>query len=125
MDDSRNVYRCTFCGQMVYVLHGGAGELVCCGHPMTRLSEHSSDNGMEKHLPVWTVEAGNILVHVGETEHPMTDKHYIEWIEIESGGQAYRQFLEPGTEPAARFRGLGAGPYAVRACCNVHGLWRK
>ena len=33
------VYRCNICGNVVEVLEGGAGELVCCGEPMELLSE--------------------------------------------------------------------------------------
>ena len=124
MDDSRSVYRCTFCGQMVSVVHRGAGELVCCGHPMTRLVEHESDKGLEKHLPVGNAAADGLQVQVGETEHPMTDNHYIQWIEVQSGGRAFRQFLNPGHPPTAFFKGLGPES-SIRAYCNVHGLWKR
>ena len=28
------VYKCEICGNIVDVLHEGAGQLVCCGQPM-------------------------------------------------------------------------------------------
>ncbi|MDP7077393.1 MAG: desulfoferrodoxin FeS4 iron-binding domain-containing protein, partial [Desulfobacterales bacterium] len=31
------VYKCGVCGIIVEVLHGGGGELVCCGEPMNIL----------------------------------------------------------------------------------------
>jgi superoxide reductase len=31
MTKKNEVYKCTLCGNIVEVLHVGAGELVCCG----------------------------------------------------------------------------------------------
>jgi len=33
------VYRCSICGNVVEVLQGGKGQLVCCGEPMELLDE--------------------------------------------------------------------------------------
>jgi desulfoferrodoxin-like iron-binding protein len=33
------VYKCETCGNVVAVLQGGDGDLVCCGEEMERLSE--------------------------------------------------------------------------------------
>ena len=33
------VYKCMACGNIVEVLHGGDGELVCCGQPMKKMAE--------------------------------------------------------------------------------------
>jgi len=46
------VYRCNICGNIVEVLHTGAGTLVCCGQPMELLKEKVEDVGKEKHVPV-------------------------------------------------------------------------
>ena len=34
MAERLEVYKCELCGNIVQVMHGGAGELVCCGQPM-------------------------------------------------------------------------------------------
>ena len=34
MANVREVYKCDACGNIIEVLHEGAGELVCCGQPM-------------------------------------------------------------------------------------------
>ena len=34
MTNVEEVYRCRICGNVVKVLHEGAGQLVCCGEPM-------------------------------------------------------------------------------------------
>ncbi len=117
------IYKCEKCGNIVEVLHGGAGELVCCGEPMILMSENTVDAAVEKHVPVVEKSNGGIKVKVGEVEHPMTDEHHIEWIEAVSGGRAYRQHLKPGEAPVAEFCCI-ADYDVVRAYCNLHGLWK-
>ena len=43
------VYKCAACGNIVEVLEGGAGELVCCGEPMKLMTENTVDAAKEKH----------------------------------------------------------------------------
>jgi superoxide reductase len=40
------------CGNIVEVLYGSNGELVCCGQPMELLEEKTADATTEKHVPV-------------------------------------------------------------------------
>jgi superoxide reductase len=117
------IYKCEICGNIVEVIHAGAGELVCCGQPMTLLAENSVDASREKHVPVIEKTAGGVKVKVGSVPHPMEEKHYIEWIEVIADGKAYRQFLKPGDAPEAVFAVEGAQIIA-RAYCNLHGLWK-
>ena len=117
------VYKCTVCGNIVEVLHGGAGELVCCGQPMQLLQEKTADAAKEKHVPVIEKIDGGYKVKVGSVPHPMLPEHFIEWIELLADGKAYRQFLEPGMAPEATFC-LKAGSVSAREHCNVHGLWK-
>jgi len=117
------VYKCMVCGNIVEVLHGGAGELVCCGQPMELLDEKTADAATEKHVPVIEKVDGGIKVKVGSVPHPMEEKHYIEWIEILADGKAYRQFLNPGDAPEAVFS-IEADSVSAREHCNVHGLWK-
>ena len=117
------IYKCSVCGNIVEVLHGGAGELVCCGEPMELLDEKTADTGKEKHVPVIEKIDGGYKVKVGSVPHPMEEKHYIEWIELLADGRAYRQFLEPGMAPEAIFN-VEADSVSAREYCNVHGLWK-
>lgn len=118
------VYRCELCGNIVEVLHGGAGELVCCGQPMTHLVENTVDAAKEKHVPVIEKIDGGYLVKVGSVPHPMEEKHYIEWIELHAGGKVQRQFLQPGDAPEAKFVS-DEKDVSAREYCNLHGLWRS
>jgi len=117
------VYKCEKCGNIVEVLHGGAGELVCCGAPMVLQQEKKTDAGNEKHVPVMEKTDHGVKVKVGSVAHPMEEKHYIEWIEVIAGGKAYREFLKPGGAPEATFC-IDAKIDALREYCSVHGLWK-
>lgn len=117
------IYKCNICGNIVEVLHPGAGQLVCCGQAMELLIEKTEDVGMEKHVPVIEKTEGGILVKVGSVPHPMEDKHYIEWIEVRVDGEVYRKYLNPGDKPEAEFCVKGE-KIEAREYCNLHGLWK-
>ncbi len=117
------VYKCELCGNIVEVVHAGAGQLVCCGKPMTYMEEGTVDAATEKHVPIVTKIDGGYQVAVGSVEHPMIDKHYIEWIELVADGIAYRQFLKPGDKPVATFK-TDAKNVTAREYCNLHGTWK-
>lgn len=117
------VYKCEKCGIIVEVVHAGGGEVVCCGAPMTLLVPNTVDAAKEKHVPVVTAEGSGSKVSVGSVPHPMTEEHYIEFIEVMGpAGRCVRQYLAPGQDPAATFC-LPAGSIVARAYCNLHGLW--
>ncbi len=122
MAEKLQVYKCLACGNIVEVLTGGKGSLVCCGKPMENLTAKTADQGKEKHVPVIEKANGGIKVRIGEIPHPMEEKHYIEWIEIISDGKVYRQFLRPGQKPEAVFNVSPDNVWA-REHCNIHGMW--
>ncbi|MEM2974247.1 MAG: desulfoferrodoxin [Candidatus Micrarchaeia archaeon] len=124
MTSQMQIYRCKICGNIVEVLHGGAGQLICCGQPMELLEEKVEDFGAEKHVPVIERIFGGVKVQIGSVPHPMEEKHYIEWIEIIADGRNYRKYLKPGDKPEAEFR-IKARDILAREYCNVHGLWKK
>jgi superoxide reductase len=123
MAEKLQIYKCAVCGNIVEVLHGGIGELVCCGEPMDLLAEKTADAAKEKHVPVIEKIDGGYKVKVGSVPHPMQKEHFIEWIELLADGRAYRQFLEPGMAPEATFN-VKDGSVSAREHCNIHGLWK-
>ena len=123
MAEQLQVYKCEACGNIVEVLHGGDGELVCCEKPMVLLKENTVDAAKEKHVPVIEKVEGGYKVKVGSVAHPMEEKHYIEWVELIADGKAYRQFLKPGQAPEAIFK-IDAANVSAREYCNLHGLWK-
>jgi superoxide reductase len=124
MAEKLQIYKCEVCGNIVEVLHGGAGDLSCCGQPMKLFTENTVDAAKEKHVPVIEKTAGGIKVKVGSVAHPMEEKHYIEWIELIVGEKVYRKFLKPGEAPEATFAVDTTQPVVAREYCNIHGLWK-
>ena len=118
------VYKCNVCGNIIEVLYVGGGELVCCGQPMELLQEKTEDEGLEKHVPVIEKTAAGVKVKIGSIPHPMTDDHYIQWVEIIADGRSYKKFLKPGDKPEAEFK-IKAADIQAREYCNIHGLWKS
>ena len=123
MTEKLQIYKCEKCGNIVQMLHGADGELICCGEPMKLYLENTVDAAREKHVPVIAKTADGIKVTVGSVAHPMEEEHYIEWIEVIADGRACRQFLNPGDAPEANFC-IQPDTLTVREYCNMHGLWK-
>ncbi|MCI5120927.1 MAG: desulfoferrodoxin [Candidatus Electrothrix sp. AUS4] len=124
MTKKNEVYKCPLCGNIVQVLHTGAGELVCCGQPMEVMAENTVDAAQEKHIPVLEKTDSGYKVTVGSVAHPMEAKHWIEWIELVTDSGVYRADLNPGDAPEAVFSTV-AEAVTARAYCNLHGLWKS
>lgn len=118
------VYKCEICGNVAEILTAGGAELMCCGQQMAMQAENTTDAAVEKHVPVVDKVDGGWQVTVGSVEHPMTDAHLIEWIELSAGDAVYRQFLSATDKPTAFFP-TAAETVSARAYCNLHGLWKK
>ncbi|RMD45865.1 desulfoferrodoxin [Candidatus Pacearchaeota archaeon] len=126
MTKRNEVYKCEKCGNIVEVLDGSEGTLACCGEPMKLLEEQTADKTLEKHVPIVEKIEGGIRVTVGSTLHPMTEEHYIEWIEVIANGFSFKKFLSPGNDPIAEFEiSAPLESLTVREHCNLHGLWKS
>jgi superoxide reductase len=123
MAERFEIYKCDICGNIVEVLHGGAGTLVCCGADMQLLKENTTDAATEKHVPVVEKTETGTKVKVGEVAHPMEEKHFIEWIQLITDGTSCRKFLNPGDAPEIECP-VKPNEFMVRAYCNLHGLWK-
>lgn len=126
MTKVNEIYKCAVCGNIVEVVHAGAGELVCCGEPMKLQVPGTTDGAAEKHVPVIEKIEGGYRVKVGSVAHPMIDAHYIEWVELicEKCGKVQRKYLKPGDAPEADFESK-SDKVLAREYCNLHGLWQK
>lgn len=124
MTKKDDVYKCMDCGAMHQALRDGAGDPVCCGKPMVRIKDNFIEASEEKHIPiVRKIAEKKIEIVVGSVEHPMTDEHYIEWIEVRDGIKNVKKFLKPGDKPLVTFNVM-SDDFEVRAYCNQHGLWK-
>ncbi|PKK85548.1 MAG: desulfoferrodoxin [Thermoplasmata archaeon HGW-Thermoplasmata-1] len=122
MTERYEVYKCGICGNIVEMLHSGAGQLVCCGEPMNLFTENTVDASKEKHVPVMENTQQGVLVKVGNVPHPMEEKHHIELVEIVTEDGVCRRYLKPGEEPRALFE-CQKKMLKAREYCNIHGLW--
>ena len=118
------VYKCNKCGNLINVVCGGGGVLICCNEPMQVMQPNTVDAAQEKHVPVVTRNGNTVTVSVGSVPHPMEDKHYIQTISVLTADRLYRAYLEPGQKPEAVFEIEGELNLA-RAYCNLHGLWQN
>jgi superoxide reductase len=122
MTEINQNYKCLQCGNIVEVLGTGNGTLTCCEKPMMMLRENTQEAAVEKHIPIISRENNGVKVVVGEIEHPMTEDHWIEWVEVITAKKTYRHDFRPGEKPECFFEILDT-EYRVRAYCNLHGLW--
>ncbi|MCR5548913.1 MAG: desulfoferrodoxin [Bacteroidales bacterium] len=124
MTKVNEIYKCGICGNEVEVVVEGGGTLVCCGEPMQLLKENTTDGAREKHVPV-VEKTGedSYRVSVGSVEHPMTEPHYIQWIELVTEDGVLRKHLTPADKPVAEFKTSSKVLFA-REKCNLHGLWK-
>lgn len=117
-------YKCLKCGKIVAVLKGSPCPTMCCGDAMVEIKAGTTDAAVEKHVPVVAVSGSKVEVSVGSVTHPMEEKHYIEWIALETSEGFLMKNLKPGQEPKAVFA-LAEGESVVKAYayCNLHSLW--
>jgi superoxide reductase len=124
MAKKEKIYRCEICGNIVEVLHEGAGTLVCCGQDMIELEEKNIDEGLEKHVPQISIEGDTVTVKVGDIPHPMEEKHHIQFIELITDEIRQIKYLKPDEKPEVTFK-LPSKYKTILAkeYCNIHGLW--
>ena len=121
------ILKCAICGMTVEVLTAGSDRApICCGQPMTAMAEQTAEYKFEKHVPYPEALPGvGFRVVVGkEAAHPMTEAHYIEWIEVQDGDNVIRKYLAPGEAPRADFAMPLRPGLVIREFCNLHGLWK-
>ena len=122
MKENVRFYKCPICGNVIGLIKGDSAHITCCGQKMELLVANSEDAAVEKHVPVYEKVEDEIVVKVGEVEHPMEKDHYIEWIAQVSDNKTTRIRLYPEQDTTVRF------PYIpgsiLYAYCNKHGLWK-
>ncbi len=118
-------YVCEHCGNIIAYIKNSGVPVMCCGQKMKEIVPGTTDAAVEKHVPVYSVEDGKVIVSIGSVEHPMVDAHYIEWVALKTKFGNQRKALKPGSEPKVCFAICeGDEVEAVYAYCNLHGLWK-
>lgn len=117
------IYKCNICGNLVQILQEGEGNLVCCGKEMELMSiQYDTTNELgEKHTPKIEIKDGKKYVNV--IGHPMTDAHYIQFIESYSKdkNELHLKFFNPNEIPEMESK-LDKEFDSVEYC-NIHHLW--
>ena len=128
-------YICRHCGNLIGLIHDAGVPMMCCGQKMEALVPNTTEAAGEKHLPFVNLEDGSVYVRVGETTHPMTEEHYIQWVELLTPFCVMRRELHPGDKPEALFlvdpatacgqkvMSCDVSEIRAREYCNLHGLF--
>lgn len=122
MERNTVFYRCPICGNVIGLIDGDINNIRCCGVEMELMVANSQDAATEKHVPVCEKIGEEVIVRVGEVEHPMAEDHYIMWIAQVSDRETTRIRLKPNEKPEVKFRYIPNS--TVYAYCNKHGLWK-
>ncbi len=119
-------YICQHCGNLISFVQNQEVPVVCCGQEMTELVANTTDAAVEKHVPVIEGDGRCVTVRVSSVAHPMVEKHFIQWIALETKQGNQLKYLHPGETPESAFV-LSEGDEAVAAYayCNLHGLWKQ
>ena len=123
MRENVRFYKCPICGNIIELIEGDNSHIVCCGKQMEELKANTVDAAVEKHIPVYEKIEDEIVVRVGELEHPMEKDHYIMWIAQVSDNQTTRIRLYPEQSTEVRFKYIPES--ILYAYCNKHGLWKS
>ena len=123
MKENVKFYKCPICGNIIELMTGNINTITCCGKKMEEIVANTMDAAHEKHIPIYEKVEDEIVVKVGEVEHPMEKEHYIMWIAQVSEDKITKVKLYPEQSTETRF------PYIPKstlyAYCNKHGLWKK
>jgi superoxide reductase len=99
-------------------------------------SMRKSKEGAVKHIPEVGInkECGlipeaactDVLVRIGKTLHPMTENHYIQWIDCYLDKKyVSRIMLTPEMNPSVVFHLKPSGSRVIVVeNCNIHGFWK-
>ncbi len=122
MTQKLEIYKCEICGNVVEVTHKSFGELVCCNQNMRLMNEYKPDknNAHFAHR-----EKSSDIENRVYFNHPMTQEHHIEYIEVISNDNKYvkRKFLNQNDKAELSFKCNCNEGYYVRLYCNLDGVW--
>lgn len=124
MKKELKIFKCLHCGNIIIKLIDNNVDVYCCNEKMKVLIPGEIDASVEKHIPKITINNNTITVNIGEIKHPMEDKHYIQFILIETNSGFQIKYLNPQDEPICTFI-TDENVIAVYGYCNIHGLWKK
>jgi len=116
-----DLFKCNICGNVVEMVHVGVGNLVCCDEAMKLLEEKYPERNDAHYAHIENIDEITKKIHFN---HPMTDEHYIEFIEVISNDKKYlkRKHLKPNEQAELTFKCECKEGFYVRNYCNIHGV---
>ena len=122
MTQKLEIYKCEICGNVIEITHAGMNSLVCCNQDMKIMKEHEPDEN-DAHFA--HIENSSDIQKRIFFNHPMTDEHHIEYIEVISTDKKYikRKFLNSNDKPELSFKCECKEGFYVRLYCNKDGVW--
>ena len=96
MKEKVKYYKCPVCGNIIEIVNGDIKRVKCCGKELELIVANNIDASIEKQVPVYEIDNNEIIVKVGETIHPMEEKHYIMWISMVTDDRKIKVYLNPG-----------------------------
>ena len=122
MKENVKFYQCEICGNMIGLIEGDIKNITCCEMVMNKMEANTTDASLEKHVPVYEKVEDELLIKVGEIEHPMEKEHYFMWIAQVTQNKTTRVKLYPEQSTETRFPYIPGS--TIYAYCNKHGLWK-
>lgn len=93
---------------------------------INKIDLKTQEGATEKHLPVIVKKENTIEVVVGQTSHPMEEKHYISMICLKTNQGFHVVHLNHNNEPNHTFYlSKNEKPITAYAFCNLHGMWKQ
>lgn len=123
MTTKLQIYKCEICGNLVQILQEGDGNLVCCGQEMKLMNvQYDSGEIGEKHTPKTELKDNHRIVNV--IDHPMTEEHYIQFIETfnQDKTEVHIKFFNPNDTPEMNISFMPENTNSIEFC-NIHKLW--
>ena len=123
MSQNIKFYKCPICGNVIEIVEGNIENIKCCGQNMQKIEANTTDAATEKHVPIYERVEDEIVVKIGEVEHPMEKEHYINWIMQVKDNVINKVILYPEQSTQTRLPYIKGS--TIYAYCNKHGLWKN
>ena len=82
MSEKQQIYKCTSCIRVVEVVEGGGSALMRCGEKMKLVTGNTGDAAARRHVPVLEPAEGGVKSTIGDSSHPMEEKHHINELKL-------------------------------------------
>ncbi|MBR5303235.1 MAG: desulfoferrodoxin FeS4 iron-binding domain-containing protein [Candidatus Gastranaerophilales bacterium] len=113
------LFKCNICTNIVEITHEGVGSLICCNEAMKLLEEHYPTKEDAHFAQIEHIDEITKKIYFN---HPMTQEHFIEFIEIISLDKKYikRKHLKPNDKAELIFKCDCKEGFYIRNYCNIH-----